>query len=331
MNAAEHRKAHILERISAEESISVASLAETLAVSEMTIRRDLGELEQEGLLKRVHGGAVSNFGRSLEPPFALRKVRSIAAKQMIARAAAEMVSEGDSIALDVGSTVYEIARLLSRRRGLTVITPSVRVLGLFLKNKDVRTIVSGGALRVGEESLVGDLACHAFRDLFVDKLFLGVGGIDAENGFSEYNWDDALVKRAMIRSAKEVIAVSDSSKFGRTAFARIAGIGDIHTVVADRPPPEALARAFADHNVRVVIAGETTRDDPAADRSQPSSRKGRDRYVLAQKNLWGEQADHRHVSPAGAARRSRLRRRRRHGQGHRVGARRSLGPAGRRR
>ena len=266
MSAAENRKAHILERISAEETISVAGLAETLAVSEMTIRRDLAALEEEGLLKRVHGGAVSGFGRSYEPPFALRKVQSLSAKQMIARAAADMAPEGDSIALDVGSTVYEIARLLSRRRGLTIITPSVRVLGLFLKNKDIRTIVSGGALRVGEESLVGDLACHAFRDLFVDKLFLGVGGIDAENGLSEYNWDDALVKRAMIRSAKEVIAVVDSSKFGRTAFARIADIGDIHTVVTDRLPPEALARAFAAHNVRVVIAGEVLHDDLAANR-----------------------------------------------------------------
>ncbi|HXZ14489.1 MAG TPA: DeoR/GlpR family DNA-binding transcription regulator [Roseiarcus sp.] len=256
MSAAKSRKAHILERISAEDPISVANLAETLGVSEMTIRRDLADLEREGLVKRVHGGAISSFGRSYEPPYALRHVRSTAAKQAIARAAAEMVMEGDSVALDVGSTVYEVARLLSRRRGLTIITPSVRVLSLFLKNRDVRTIVSGGVLRTGEESLVGDLACHAFRDLFVDKLFLGLGGIDAENGLSEYNWDDALVKRAMIRSAKQVIVVADSSKFGGTAFARIADIGDIHAVVTDQPPPEALARAFAARRVRVVIAKE---------------------------------------------------------------------------
>ena len=154
-SAPKSRKAYILERISAEDSISVAALAETLSVSEMTIRRDLAALEREGLLKRVHGGAVSGFGRSYEPPYALRAVQAVAAKQAIARAAAAMVSDGDSVALDVGSTVYEIARLLSHRRGLTVITPSVRVLGLFLKNKDVRTIVSGGVLRTGEESLVG--------------------------------------------------------------------------------------------------------------------------------------------------------------------------------
>jgi DeoR/GlpR family transcriptional regulator of sugar metabolism len=137
------------------------------------------------------------------------------------------------------------------------------VLELFLKNKDIRTIVSGGVLRTGEESLVGDLACHAFRDLFVDKLFLGLGGVDAENGLSEYNWDDALVKRAMIRSAKEVIVVADSSKFGRTAFARIAEIGEIHVVVTDRPPPETLTGSFAANNVRVVIADRSSCDDPA--------------------------------------------------------------------
>jgi DeoR family transcriptional regulator, fructose operon transcriptional repressor len=274
MSAAKSRKAHILERISAEESISVADVAETLGVSEMTIRRDLAELEKEGHLKRVHGGAVSSFGRSNEPPYALRNAQSISAKQAIARAAADMVAEGDSVALDGGSTVYEVARLLSGRRGLTVITPSIRALGLFLKNKDVRTIVSGGVLRIGEESLVGDLACHAFRELFVDRLFLGLGGVDAENGLSEYNWDDALVKRAMIRSAKEVIVVADSSKLGRTAFARVAEIGEIHVVVTDRQPPEALARAFAAHKVRVVIAGEASPDDtPSTDQANSENKE----------------------------------------------------------
>lgn len=270
MNAAESRKAHILERISSEESISVADLAQTLGVSEMTIRRDLAELEKEGLLKRVHGGAISSFGRSYEPPYTLRNAQSIAAKKAIARAAADMVAEGDSVALDVGSTVFEVARLLSQRRGLTIVTPSVRVLGLFLRNKNVRTIVTGGMLRNGEESLVGDLACHAFRDLFVDKLFLGLGGIDGENGLTEYNWDDALVKRAMIRSAKEVIVVGDSSKFERTAFARIAEIADVHVLISDRPPPDKLAQALAAHKVRVVIVSEATGESSGTDEpSQP--------------------------------------------------------------
>jgi DeoR family transcriptional regulator, fructose operon transcriptional repressor len=265
MTAADGRKAHILERISAEESLSVADLSETLGVSEMTIRRDLAELEKEGLLKRVHGGAVSSFGRSYEPPLTLRNAQSVAAKRAIARVAADMVTEGDSVALDVGSTVYEVARHLSQRRGLTVVTPSVRVLGLFLRNKDIRTIVTGGMLRPGEESLVGDLAAHAFRDLFVDKLFLGLGGIDAENGLTEYNWDDALVKRAMIRSAKEVIVVVDASKFQRTAFARIAELADIHVLVTDRPPPDKLAEALAARKVSVVLADGATEEPPGTE------------------------------------------------------------------
>jgi DeoR/GlpR family transcriptional regulator of sugar metabolism len=273
MSAAENRKAHIVERISAGESISVAGLAETLGVSEMTIRRDLAELEKEGLLKRVHGGAVSSFGRSYEPPYALRHGQAIDAKQRIARLAADMVVEGDSVALDVGSTVFEVARLLSRRRGLTVVTPSVRVLNLFLRNKEVRTIVTGGMLRNGEESLVGDLAAHAFRDLFVDKLFLGIGGIDAENGLTEYNWDDTLVKRAMIRSAKEVIVVADASKFDRTAFAHVADIGDIHVLVTDRPPLPPLAEAAAAAKVRIAVAGgaavASSPDNPESAGSPP--------------------------------------------------------------
>ncbi len=254
MNDPGSRKAHILEKISAEESISVADLAADLDVSEMTIRRDLAELEREGLLKRVHGGAVSNVARGYEPPFLLRDTQAVLAKSAIGKLAAGLVAEGDSIALDVGSTVVEVARHLSGRRGLTIISPSLRVVQHFIDNKDVRMIVAGGVLRIGEESLVGDLACHAFRDLFVDKLFLGAGGVHVEAGLTDFNWDDALVKKAMIRSAKEVIAVVDSSKLGHIAFAKIADIGDLHALITDRSPPPALAEALAARGVKVHVA-----------------------------------------------------------------------------
>ncbi|MBP2448450.1 DeoR/GlpR family DNA-binding transcription regulator [Rhizobium leguminosarum] len=254
MSASQKRKTHILQTISAEETITVADLAASLDVSEMTIRRDLSELEKEGLLKRVHGGAVSSHGRSYEPPFTLRRDQATDAKRRIAEVAASMVEEGDSLALDVGSTVLELAKQLSKRRGLTIVTPSVRILNHFINNKDIRLIVTGGILRNGEESLVGDLAAQAFRGLFVDKLFLGVGGLDAQNGLTEYNWDDALVKRAMIGSAKEVILLIDSSKFGRSAFAKIAELRDIHVVVTDvRPPPELLQK-LEENKVRVIVA-----------------------------------------------------------------------------
>lgn len=273
MKIADKRKTHILRKISAEESITVTDLAAGLDVSEMTIRRYLAELESEGLLKRVHGGAVSSHGRSYEPPYALRNSQAVDAKQRIAKAAAAMVEEGDSLALDVGSTVFAIAGELAGRRGLTVMTPSMRIVNLFIKNKDIRLIVPGGILRHGEESLIGDLTHQTFKGLFVDKLFLGVGGLDIQNGLTEYNWDDALVKQAMIRSAKKVYLVADASKFGRSAFAKIADIKDIHVIITDQAPPAPLLQELEKNGVAVFIAGE----NPA--QSKPAGESGADKDV----------------------------------------------------
>lgn len=260
----ERRKALILERISSEDLITVAELASNFDVSEMTIRRDFSELEKEGHLKRVHGGAVSSHGRSYEPPFTLRQSQAADAKRGIAEVAAAMIEEGDSVAIDVGSTALEIARQLLGRRGLTVVTPSIRVVTTLISNKDIRLIVAGGVLRQGEESLVGELAQQTFKGLFVDKLFLAVGGFDARTGLTEYNWEDALVKKAMIGSAKKVILALDATKFGRVAFAKVADFEDIHTLVTNREPPRELSERLAQAGVSVVVTGDGDGGEPVA-------------------------------------------------------------------
>lgn len=252
----EQRKANILERIASGELVAVADVAESMCVSEMTIRRDFSDLEKEGHLKRVHGGAVGIHGRSYEPPMALRESQATDAKRSIAKAAAECVVEGDSIALDVGSTCHEVARQLATRRGLTVVTNSVRVITTLMTNKDIRLIVAGGVLRHGEESLVGELPQQAFQGLFVDKLFLGGGGLDARAGLTEFNWDDALVKKVMIRSAKQVILVVDATKFDRIAFAKVADLESIHMVITNKAPTGNLARRLTDANVTVMVTGD---------------------------------------------------------------------------
>ena len=259
------RRAHILQQISNGEIISVSHLANALGVSEMTIRRDLGELEKEGLLRRVHGGAVSTFGRSYEPPFTLRNAQASTAKDRIAKLAASLVSEGESVALDVGTTVVEVARHLSQRRGLTIVTPSLKAVEHFMSNKDVRVIVAGGIMRSGEASLVGELAFATFRTLFVDKLFLGVGGINADAGLTDYNWDDALVKKEMIRSAREIIVTADSSKFGRTAFAKVAELDAVSAIITDSRPSDDLCDLFEQKNIALHIADQS---DPGVEQQQ---------------------------------------------------------------
>jgi len=252
----ENRSTEILKEIEVRGSVSVVDLAKRFSVSEMTIRRDLTDLEKAGLARRVHGGAVSARARSYEPSLLVRSSENMAAKQLIGKRAASLVAEGDSIAIDSGTTAIEMAKNLSGRRNLTVITPSLLVANILSNRSDIRLILTGGIVRPEEGSLVGDLAQQAFQGLFIDRLFLTVAAVDAEAGLTEYNWDDALVKRAMIHSATEVIAIADASKFGHIAFAQAAPLSAVHQFVTDKAPGGALAEAFAKYKIVVRVAGE---------------------------------------------------------------------------
>jgi len=197
-----YRREHILKEIEKATTVTVADLAAALGVSLMTIRRDLAELEKEGLVRRIHGGALSNEHRAYEPPLALRATQSSVAKQLIGKTAAQLVADGESLALDIGSTTLEVAKNLLACHNLTIITPSLHIANLFVNQPDVRLILPGGIVRPGEASLVGGLALQAFEGIFVDRLFLGVGCIDATAGLTEYNWEDAQIKQVMIKSAR---------------------------------------------------------------------------------------------------------------------------------
>ncbi len=239
----EKRHHLILDALEKRGSITVNQLVEMLQVSEMTIRRDLDVLARKGLLRRVHGGAVLDRRRSYEPPFFMRSLENAEAKQRIGQAAANLIESGESIILDVGTTTLEIARCLKEKQNLTVITPSLPIANLLSKNPDIRLIMTGGIVRPIELSMVGHLAKRALNDFFVDKLFLGAAGVDFDVGLTEYNLEDALVKQAMIKNAKKIILVADSSKFGRIAFTGIAPIDVLNTVITDQTiDPEWIAR-----------------------------------------------------------------------------------------
>jgi len=258
MSLPNFRRSYILQQIEKLGSVTVADLANDLDVSGMTIRRDLDELEKDGLVRRVHGGAVSVRGRSNAPPFMLRVTQAVEAKRAIGSFAATLVADGDSIALDIGSTTLELAKSLSGRRNLTIITPSLRIANLFINQPDVHLILPGGIARPGEASLIGEMTRQAFQGVFVDRLFLGVGGIDAQFGLTEYDQDDALVKQAMIKSAKEVIVVADASKFGKVAFAHIAPFSAIHKLVTDQLPPKPILMKLNEARVKIHLAENTT-------------------------------------------------------------------------
>lgn len=258
--AGESRRTQLLERLSEQGSVSVTELVDQFGVSEVTIRRDLAMLEQGGLCRRVRGGALQPQGRSYEPPFALRRTFHEAEKDAIAEAALLSVTDGDSIALDVGSTTLALARRLTARDNLTVITPSLSVAGTLADHPRVRVLVTGGLLRPSESSLVGHLAERAFTDFHVDRLFLGVGGIHPEHGMTEFNIEDTLVKQAMLQTAKETIVLADSSKLDRIVFATVAPVTRADRVVTDAgADPDAVAR-LEEKGVDVVVASAVPND-----------------------------------------------------------------------
>lgn len=249
----EQRRRTILERLDSKGAVLVAELGAQFGVSEMTIRRDLDELERQGLLQRVHGGAVSSRGRSYEPAFLRRSSAHLYEKQRIAAVAIDLIQNGDSIALDVGTTTLEMARLLGSRRDLTIITSSLRIACELAETQGLRLILTGGVLRHGEMSMVGQIAVDALQQFFVDKLFLGIGGIDLEAGLTEYSLEDALVKRAMVRAAKEVIVVSDASKLGRVTFAVVAPVTVANRIITDSRAEPAIIAALRARNIDVLV------------------------------------------------------------------------------
>jgi len=227
--------------------VGIAALAAEFAVSEMTIRRDLEELEGEGVARRVRGGAISTVSRSYEPPLAARANVARAAKQLIAGAAAGYIDYGETAILDVGSTTLALARCLRDRGGLTIVTPSLNAALELANEPNSRVILTGGIVRPGELSLIGDLAESTLAQLNCDVLFLGVGGIHPEKGLTEYNLDDTRVKRAAIGAASRCVALADQSKLNRVCLATIASLEEIDVLItdadADHPVLSAVRRA----------------------------------------------------------------------------------------
>lgn len=252
------RQKKILEFIRANSAATVADLCESFQVSEMTIRRDLAELDEAGLLRRVHGGATLGTGRSNEPTYRARALENHEAKQAIAALAASLVADGDSIALDVGTTIHEMVSPLKDRLDLTILTPSLSIanslLEVFRPNSGMRLMLTGGIVRQDEKSLIGEYAQSMYHNLNVDKAFLGVGALNIKEGFTEYNLDDAAVKKAMLGSAEKVYFLADGSKFGRSTFASVAPLSTATAILTDSSAPQAIISQIQAMGVEVIVA-----------------------------------------------------------------------------
>ncbi|EFF89712.1 DeoR-family transcriptional regulator [Streptomyces sp. e14] len=261
---AEQRRALILDEVRRRGGVRVNELTRKLGVSDMTVRRDLDALARQGMLEKVHGGAVPVVEASThEPGFEAKSGLELTAKEDIARAAAQLVAPGSAIALSGGTTTYALAHHLVDVPDLTVVTNSVRVADVFHtaqrtsgQRQGSATVVLTGGVRTPSDSLVGPVADQAIAALHFDVLFLGVHGISAEAGLSTPNLAEAETNRRLVQSARRVVVVADHTKWGVVGLSSFATLDRIDTLVTDAGlPPEARAE-IAEH-LRLVVAGES--------------------------------------------------------------------------
>jgi DeoR/GlpR family transcriptional regulator of sugar metabolism len=248
------RRTIALELIHERGEVTVAELSERTGASSMTIRRDLETLETEGAVRRIHGGAIGLASRGYAAPYSVRSTRAVDAKEKIGRAAADLLAERETVVLDVGTTTLQVARALTQRRNLTVLTPSLHVAHVLSRVPGIRLMVTGGLVAPGDLSLVGDMAEGAFSRLRFDTLVMGVGGIDVEAGVTEFSLEDARVKRAALASVRRCIVVADSSKLGRVTFAQVCPLERVDVVVTDGAAAAEDVEALQSEHVEVVVA-----------------------------------------------------------------------------
>jgi DeoR family transcriptional regulator of aga operon len=226
------RFGRILERLADDGTVGVTALAAELGVSEATVRRDLRALDEQRLLERSHGGAVSH-GTVYELPVRYRGGQARAEKQRIARAAAERVQDGQVVALTGGTTTTEVARHLGRRSGLSVVTNALNIAAELAVRPNLKLVVTGGVARSASYELVGPLAEGTLRAINVDTAFVGVDGIDAPAGLTTQNETEAATNRALIERSRRVVVVADASKLGRVAFASICPLAAVDELITD--------------------------------------------------------------------------------------------------
>ncbi len=257
MNAIE-RQNKIVELVLENGRVDIPEICEIFDVSEMTARRDLNELDRQGLLRRVHGGAIANLGRSYEPPFQTRSVKNQSAKTAIGLKAAELIYDGDSIALDVGTTTLEIVPGLRGKRNLTIVTSCLQIASKVVDqislDIDARLILTGGIIRQRELSMIGPIPEHVYQELHVDKAFIGIGGISLEDGLTEYNIEDTQIKKMLVRSAREKIVVADGSKFGVTTFASVVPLTAVDKIVTDKSASPDIIEQIRKQGIEVILA-----------------------------------------------------------------------------
>lgn len=231
-------------------SVDVDTLAEHFLVTPQTIRRDLNILCGNEYLRRTHGGAVFNDA-DVNLGYQARRHLAAEAKRHIGRKAAELIPDGSSLFINIGTTNEQVAQNLKTKRDLMVITNNVNVVNILMGSTGIELIVAGGVVRHEDSGIVGERASDFLSQFRVDYAIIGASAIETDGTLLDYDYREVLVARAIIKHARSVILVADATKFQRSAPIRIAGISNIQHFVTNGEPPAPFVDACAAGNVAI--------------------------------------------------------------------------------
>lgn len=248
------RHRHILELARHTGSVSVDDLAARLAVTPQTIRKDLNALAGRAMLSRVHGGAVITSGVA-NIDYEQRRLVAADAKTRIGAAAAALIPNGASVFIGIGTTAEAVARALVHHRELMVVSNNLNIVDTLTGRPEIAVTAVGGRVRARDRAVVGALAVDFIRNFRPDFGVIGASGLDEDGGLLDFDEEEVQVSRAIIRSARRLMLVTDASKIGRPAPVRIAGLDELDTLVTDRIESLALRAACRAAEVELVETG----------------------------------------------------------------------------
>lgn len=230
------RRNEILAKLQEENKVLVSDLSQYYAVTEETIRRDLEKLEQDGFARKTYGGAILSDNLSLELPYNVRKRTNVKEKQQIAQIIGNMIEDGDRVMLDSSSTALYVARNIKQRKNITIITNSIEILLELADKTDWKVLSTGGLLKEGALSLVGQQAESMIDNYHVDKVIISCKGIDKEFGITDSNEADIQVKKHYLKAAKKRILAVDNTKWDKISFVKMGELSEMDMIVTDSRP-----------------------------------------------------------------------------------------------
>ncbi|QSP93548.1 DeoR/GlpR family transcriptional regulator [Marinobacter salinisoli] len=250
--AQRHRKDLILELIQETGFATTDELVERFNVTPQTIRRDLNELAREKKLRRHHGGAGIDSS-TMNTAYQARKIMDLEAKERIAKALVNMVPDGSSMFINIGTTTETIARALLIKNNLQIVTNNLHVASILSAKEDFRVIVAGGEVRTRDGGIVGEATRDFINQFKMDFGIIGISGIHEDGSLLDFDYREVRVAQAIIANSGQVLLAADHTKFGRNAMVRLGNITQADHVFTDQPPPAPIKRLLGEHNVELHI------------------------------------------------------------------------------